>query len=215
LDSQRRSNVKRHQLTGRPLHISRKDRPLRYAKPAIGFALAVAAPFLAIGSASASASGPSYPIKRVVIDGACGLGTSTRLHGPLQSAPTTLKVCGGASAQLLDLVQLRWQHWGSATASATGIANPIHNTDSPPPASVRIRGPVTITVGGRSDNPRLFGPDESGGPVLMPPRTTYFYTWISVSYDAPPGRQARTQRLTFQADYPSDTPGDDSASGWQ
>jgi hypothetical protein len=26
---------------------------------------------------------------------------------------------------------------------------------------------------------------------------------------------ARTKHLIFQADYPSDTPGDDSASGWQ
>jgi hypothetical protein len=125
-------------------------------------------------------------------------------------------VCAGASVKVLDLARLRWRHWGSATASAIGIANRTHSTDSPPPAWIaQIRGPVTVTVGGRSDNPGLFGPAESGGPAWMPPRTTYFYTWISVRYDMRPGHRGRTKRLTFQADYPSDTPGDDSASGWQ
>jgi hypothetical protein len=176
-------------------------------------AAAVAAPVCASGRAVAS--GPRYPVVRVVVDGACGPGTSTHLHGPLQSAPARLKLCGGAAAKTLDLGHLRWRHWGSSTATATGIANRTRSTDSPAPAWIgQVKGPVTVTLGGRSDNPRLFGPAESGGPVWMPPRTTYFYTRLSVRYESA-HHKARTKRLTFQADYPSDTPGDDSASGWQ
>jgi hypothetical protein len=186
---------------------------LRFVKLVLLLAATVAATVCATGRAIAS--GPRYPVMRVVVDGACGPGTSTHLHGPLQSAPARLKVCGGAAAKILDLGDLRWRHWGRATATATGIANPTHSTDSPSPAWIgQVKGQVTVTLGVRSDNPRLFGPAEGGGPVSMPPRTTYFYTRLSVRYDGA-GHRARTKRLTFQGDYPSDTPGDDSASGWQ
>jgi hypothetical protein len=76
---------------------------LRFAQPAIVLAFAVAASVLATGSASAN--GSQDPIKRVVVDGACGSGTSEHLHGPLQSSPKSLKLCEGASVKILDLVQ--------------------------------------------------------------------------------------------------------------
>jgi hypothetical protein len=185
----------------------------RFAKlallPAAAAATAVCATVPAI------AGGPQYPVLRVVVDGACGPGTSTHLHGPLQSAPARLKLCGGAAARILDLAHLRWRHWGRSTATAAGIATRTHSTDSPPPSWIaQIKGPVTVTLGGPSDNPRLFAPPETGGPVWMPPRTTYFYTRLFVRYDGP-GHRPHTKHLIFQADYPSDTPGDDSASGWQ
>ncbi len=186
---------------------------MRFAQSAVLLAFAVAAPVLSTGSASAA--GSQDPIKRVVVDGACGSGTSEHLHGPLQSTPKSLKLCEGASQKILDLAHLRWRHWGSARATAVGIANPTHSGDSPPPAWIsQIRGPVTVTLEARSNDPNLFGPPESGGPYWMPPPTTYFYTRITVTYHVRPRDKARTKRLTFQADYPPDTPGDDSASGW-
>jgi hypothetical protein len=71
---------------------------------------------------------------------------------------------------------------------------------------------VNVTLGGLSDSRKYFGPTEEGGPVSPPTPTTYFYTWIIVKYDV--DGAPHTKRLTFENDFPSDTPGDDSASGW-